>query len=51
MVNTILELEKMVENVLSLVKQNGFTEIALDLEHNHERSYLGITCLIQLTTR
>jgi exosome complex exonuclease RRP6 len=27
------------------------TEIAVDLEHHSYRSYLGITCLMQLSTR
>ena len=26
-------------------------EIAVDLEHNHKRSFQGITCLIQISTR
>lgn len=26
-------------------------EIAVDLEHNHERSFQGLTCLIQIATR
>eukprot|EP00835_Amoeboradix_gromovi_P002120 NODE_113_length_19319_cov_0.247815.p3 type:complete len:625 gc:universal NODE_113_length_19319_cov_0.247815:14390-12516(-) len=27
------------------------SEIAIDLEHHNERSYLGITCLMQISTR
>jgi len=26
-------------------------EIAVDVEHNHERSFQGLTCLIQIATR
>ena len=51
MVNDRNTLHLMVESVLDLVRVNGSTEIAVDLEHHHQHSYLGLTCLIQLTTR
>lgn len=35
LVNSIIELEKMVMKIEKLVADNGFTEIALDLEHHH----------------
>lgn len=44
---TILEdLVKVIESIEELVSINGYTEIAVDLEHYHNRSYLGLTCLI-----
>ena len=30
---------------------NSYNEIAVDLEHHNKESYLGITCLIQISTR
>jgi exosome complex exonuclease RRP6 len=30
---------------------NKVSEIAIDLEHHNHRSYLGITCLMQISTR
>jgi hypothetical protein len=36
----------MVLDIENLVSLKGYTEIALDLEHHHQRSYLGLTCLI-----
>lgn len=30
---------------------SNYSEIAVDLEHHHYRSFLGITCLVQLSTR
>lgn len=35
LVSSIIELEKMVMKIEKLVADNGFTEIALDLEHHH----------------
>lgn len=32
-------------------KLNQVNEIAIDLEHHNVRSYLGITCLMQISTR
>ena len=29
----------------------GVTEVAIDLEHHNYRTYLGITCLMQISTR
>lgn len=37
------------QNVLNELKQ--VKEIAIDLEHHSYRSYLGITCLLQISTR
>ena len=34
-----------------LKKIEGHTELAIDLEHHNIRTYLGITCLMQLSTR
>lgn len=45
MVNTIEELNAM---VTKLAKSS---EIAIDLEHHDHRTYLGITCLMQISTR
>jgi exosome complex exonuclease RRP6 len=44
-VTTEGQLEKLIEEVTRL------GEVAIDLEHNDFRSYRGITCLIQLSTR
>ncbi|CAI4232688.1 unnamed protein product [Auanema sp. JU1783] len=44
-VNTKEGLEKLVEVL------NGVTEFGVDIEHNSHRSYLGLTCLIQISTR
>ena len=32
-------------------KLSKVTEIAIDLEHHDTRTYLGITCLMQISTR
>lgn len=37
------------DNLIKLCESQK--EIAVDLEHNHTRSFQGITCLIQLSTR
>ena len=37
------------ERLLSIL--NNEKEFAIDLEHNNQRSFLGITCLIQISTR
>ena len=40
------------EQLIDLVRVlEGCTEIAIDLEHHNFRSYLGITCLMQVSTR
>ena len=44
-VTTFDQLEVMAE------KLSQSTEIAIDLEHHNYRSYLGITCLMQISTR
>lgn len=43
-VDTESELKKLVE------KLNGATEIGVDVEHHSHRSFLGLTCLIQIST-
>ncbi|CAK92654.1 unnamed protein product (macronuclear) [Paramecium tetraurelia] len=51
MITNADHLGELVLKIQQEVDQNGFSEIAVDLEHNHQISYLGITCLIQLSTR
>ncbi|CAK61332.1 unnamed protein product (macronuclear) [Paramecium tetraurelia] len=51
MINNADNLGELVLKIQNEVDQNGFSEIAVDLEHNHSISYLGVTCLIQLSTR
>ncbi|CAD8200424.1 unnamed protein product [Paramecium pentaurelia] len=51
MINNPDHLGELILKIQQEVDQNGFSEIAVDLEHNHQISYLGITCLIQLSTR
>ena len=45
MVNTVLSLDLMVSELARC------SEIAVDLEHHAYRSYLGFTCLIQISSR
>ncbi|CAI5442506.1 unnamed protein product [Caenorhabditis angaria] len=45
MVDSIEKLEELRDHL------NSVTEFAVDLEHNESRSYLGLTCLIQISTR
>ncbi|PSS01677.1 Protein RRP6-like [Actinidia chinensis var. chinensis] len=46
---------KLVEEVKDLkelaAKLHGVNEFAVDLEHNHYRSFQGLTCLMQISTR
>ncbi|CAD8085928.1 unnamed protein product [Paramecium primaurelia] len=51
MINNADHLGELILKIQYEVDQNGYSEIAVDLEHNHQISYLGITCLIQLSTR
>lgn len=44
-INTTSQLEMLVK------KLNETTEFAVDLEHHDYRSYQGLTCLIQISTR
>lgn len=44
-VDTPEKLEKMIESI------SDAKELAIDLEHHNYRSYLGITCLLQLSDR
>lgn len=40
------------EQLESLLKDlQNYTEIAVDLEHHSYRSFLGITCLMQVSTK
>ena len=43
-------LEKLKEE-LSISNRDKIKEIAVDLEHHNHRSYLGFTCLMQISTR
>ena len=45
-IDTEDELDKFINTIL-----NSYNEIAVDLEHHSKESYLGITCLIQISTR
>jgi ribonuclease D len=36
---------------LSIANRDQIKEIAIDLEHHNHRSYLGFTCLMQISTR
>lgn len=40
-----------VDALLEHLREDRVTEIAVDLEHNNKRSYLGIVCLMQISTR
>ncbi|CAD8109227.1 unnamed protein product [Paramecium sonneborni] len=51
MIRNADQLGELILKIQQEVDQNGYSEIAVDLEHNHQISYLGITCLIQLSTR
>ena len=44
-VQTIADLEVMMSDLKDV------TEVAVDLEHHSFRTFLGLTCLIQLSTR
>ena len=43
--------EKEFDDFIQYIIKNNYTEIAIDLEHHSIESYLGITCLIQISTR
>lgn len=45
MIETVEQLKKLVDVL------NGELEFAVDLEANQERSFLGLTCLVQVSTR
>ncbi len=49
-IDTIDGLER-VKNELSIENRDRIKEIAVDLEHHNHRSYLGFTCLMQISTR
>ena len=46
---TLVDSEEALEEMLDQLKQA--TEIAIDLEHHDQRSYVGIVCLMQISTR
>jgi hypothetical protein len=46
---TFVDTPKALEKMLAELK--GATEIAIDLEHHDTRSYVGIVCLMQISTR
>lgn len=46
---TWVDTEETLEEMIDELKQA--TEIAVDLEHHDTRSYIGFTCLMQISTR
>lgn len=46
---TWVDTEETLEEMIHELKQA--TEIAVDLEHHDARSYIGFTCLMQISTR
>ena len=45
-----IDKKEQLEEFINLIS-NSYNEIAVDLEHHNKESYLGITCLIQISTR
>ncbi len=45
-----IDTKEQLEKFINLIS-NSYNEIAIDLEHHSKESYLGITCLIQISTR
>ena len=45
-----IDKKEQLEEFINLIT-NSYNEIAVDLEHHNKESYLGITCLIQISTR
>ncbi|KAM3142475.1 hypothetical protein pb186bvf_005377 [Paramecium bursaria] len=50
-INTVDQLSELVFQIQNDLDEKGEIEIAVDLEHHSQHSYLGLTCLIQLSTR
>lgn len=46
---TFVDSEELLEELR--VKLSRASEIAIDLEHHSQRTFLGITCLMQISTR
>jgi exosome complex exonuclease RRP6 len=46
---TLVDTEEAVEEMLEELKKAK--EIAIDLEHHDQRTYLGVVCLMQISTR
>jgi exosome complex exonuclease RRP6 len=46
---TFVDTEEAVEEMLSELKQAK--EVAIDLEHHDQRTYVGVVCLMQISTR
>ena len=46
---TFVNTEELLEEMR--VKLSKASEIAIDLEHHNQRTFLGITCLMQISTR
>jgi exosome complex exonuclease RRP6 len=46
---TLVDTEEAVDEMLEELKQAK--EIAIDLEHHDQRTYVGIVCLMQISTR
>ncbi|KAM0754789.1 hypothetical protein T439DRAFT_309597 [Meredithblackwellia eburnea MCA 4105] len=49
-IGDMIGFEKMIKEIRA-VGDDGHRELAVDLEHHDFRSYIGLTCLIQLSTR
>jgi len=46
---TFVDTEELLEEMRGKLAEA--TEIAIDLEHHNQRTYLGVTCLMQISTR
>ena len=46
---TFVDTEELLEELRGKLSQAS--EIAIDLEHHSQRTFLGITCLMQISTR
>ena len=47
---TYIDTKEKLDKFINLIS-SSYNEIAVDLEHHSKESYLGITCLIQISTR
>ena len=45
-----IDTKEELDNFINIISKS-YNEIAVDLEHHNKESYLGITCLIQISTR
>lgn len=46
-----IENEDKLDEFIDELSNNNVKEIAIDVEHHHLRSFAGITCLIQMSTK